>query len=108
MINVISEDEEEDFISKRGPIITIEEEEELFSPSNDEDEESISKPSEDETSSVSLVQNLILQDEQSAGNDQATLNLVQSLQAEEYKNVDQADNEFVINDENFPPLPSKQ
>ena len=84
------------------------EEEELIPPSNDEDEETSSKSSEDEIASVKLVQSLILQDEQNNGNDQATINLVQSLQTEETKDADQAKKELSINDENFPPLPSKQ
>ena len=110
LINVISEDEEEEFISDKeiGPITTIEEEEEIISSSNEEEEEPSTKSSEGELASISLVQNLVLQDEQSTGSDQATLDLVQSLQAEETKNVDQADKEFIVNDENFPPLPSKQ
>ena len=84
------------------------EEEELIPPSNDEDEETSSKSSEDEIASVKLVQSLILQDEQNNGNDQATINLVQTLQTEEVKNTEIAKKVLSINDENFPPLPSKQ
>ena len=107
VINIISDDEEEDNASRRGSIMTIEEEE-ILPPSNDEDEENSSKSSEEEIASVKLVQSMILQDEQNSGNDQATINLVHSLQAEEVKNTEVEEKELSINDENFPPLPSKQ
>ena len=87
IINIISEDEEEE------EIINIINDDEFYG--------------EDEAT-VSLIHTLMVKDDQHSGKDQATLDLVQSLQTEELNALYQSADNINLDEGKFPPLKSNQ
>ena len=87
VINIVSEDEEEE------EIINIISDDEFYG--------------EDEAT-VSLIHTLIAKDDQHSGKDQATLDFVQSLQTEELTALDQHADNINLDESEFPPLKSNQ
>ena len=63
---------------------------------------------EGDEATISLIQTLVMKDEQFSGSDKATLDLVQSLQTEELNNVTQSANDIDLSEDNFPPLKPNQ